>query len=170
MNVTDIALMANIGEIIAAVMVVVSLIYVALQVRQNTHTLQVTAAQAYVVMYNTLTSELAKSDCAVIWHKGLANFECLEGGELVQFSAISGQLMRIYESAFLQWRKGALDDQIWQASRNGLRDALTAPGFRQWWQYRKSWYSEDFRQFLDSWDAEQDSQPVYPDMPMEIGH
>ena len=46
MNAIDIALMANIGEIIAAVKFVVSLIYVALQVRQNTHTLQVTAAQS----------------------------------------------------------------------------------------------------------------------------
>ena len=44
MNASNIALIANIGEIIAALLVVVSLAYVALQIRQNTHALKVTAA------------------------------------------------------------------------------------------------------------------------------
>ena len=81
MNATGIALIANIGEIVAAVMVVVSLIYVALQIRQNTHTLKITAAQTFVGMYNTITSDLTRPDLAALWHKGMHDFSSLEGGE-----------------------------------------------------------------------------------------
>ena len=70
MNASDIALVANIGEIIAAAVVVVSLVYVALQIRQNTHALKVTAAQAYVGNYNTITTQLTDPDFAVLWRNG----------------------------------------------------------------------------------------------------
>ena len=164
MNAIDIALIANIGEIIAAVMVVVSLIYVSLQIRQNTQTLKVTAAQSYVGMYNTITSDLTNSELAVLWHKGMQDFASLEGGELVQFSAVAGQLMRVFESAFSQWRRGALENQLWLASERALKDSLAMPGFQQWWQFRRNWYSDDFQALLDGFDVSQAVQPPYPDM------
>ena len=166
MNAIDIALIANIGEIIAAVVVVVSLIYVSLQIRQNTQTLKVTAAQTYVGMYNTFTSDLTNPELAVIWHKGMQDFASLKGGELVQFSAVAGQLMRIFETAFSQWRRGALEDQLWLASERALIDSLAMPGFQQWWQFRRGWYSDDFRERLDGFDVSQSVQPPYPDMKM----
>lgn len=94
MNPADITLIANIGEIIAAVLVVVSLGYVALQICQNTHALKITAAQTYVSMYNTITSELGKPDLAVIWHNGPQDYSGLDRGKSVQFSAVAGQLVR----------------------------------------------------------------------------
>ncbi len=166
MNASNIALIANIGEIIAAIIVVVSLVYVALQIRQNTHTLKVTAAQTYVGMYNTITSDLVNPEVAALWHKGLQDFSSLEGGELVQFSAVCGQLMRVFESAYLQWRRGALEDQLWLASERSLKDTLAMPGFQQWWRFRRNWYSDDFRQLLDGFDVSHAVQPVYPDMNM----
>ncbi len=166
MNATDIALIANIGEIIAAVLVVISLVYVALQIRQNTYALKITAAQTYVSMYNTITSDLAKPDIAVLWHKGMQDFANLEGGELVQFSAVAGQLIRVMESAYSQWQRGELDDQLWLATERSLKDTLAMPGFHQWWQFRKNWYSDDFRQLLDGFDISDAVQPVYPDMNM----
>ncbi len=164
MNATDIAVVANIGEIIAAILVVVSLVYVALQIRQNTQALKITAAQTYVGMYNTITSDLTQPDLAALWHKGLQDFASLEGGQLVQFSAVAGQLMRVFESAFSQWRRGALDEQLWLASQRALIDSLAMPGFQQWWQFRQTWYSDDFRELLNGFDVSQVVQPPYPDM------
>ena len=162
MNASDIALAANIGEIIAAVLVVVSLVYVALQIRQNTHALKVTAAQAYVGNYNTITAQLTDSDFAVLWRNGLQDFENLEPGEQVQFSAIIGQLMRVMESAFLQWKGGALEDQLWEASERALKDTFMTAGFRQWWQFRRMWYCDDFRDLCDGFEIVDGDHPPYP--------
>ena len=167
MDATNIALIANIGEIIAAVTVVVSLIYVALQIRQNTDVLKITAAQAYVGIYNTFTSDLITSEVAGIWYKGVQDFASLKDSEVVQFSALAGQVMRIFESAFSQWRRGALEDQLWLANVNSIRDSLAMSGLQQWWQFRKLWYSEDFRQFVDDLADKGDVHPIYPGLSTE---
>ncbi|MDX1405477.1 MAG: hypothetical protein R3192_13105 [Woeseiaceae bacterium] len=163
MNATDIAFFANISEIFGTVIVVISLVYVGVQVRQNTRTQQVHAAQNFVGIYNTFTSDLTRPDLATLWYKGIQSFHQLQEGEAVQFSALAGQLMRVFESAYLQWRAGALEDQLWQASIKSIRDTLAMPGFGQWWEFRKSWYSEDYRLFIDTIAASSgDSSPIYP--------
>ena len=162
MNASDIALAANIGEIIAAVLVVVSLGYVALQIRQNTHALQATAAQAYVGNYNTITTQLTDPDLAVLWRNGMQDFDKMEAGEQIQFSAIIGQLMRVFESAFLQWKVGALENQLWEASERALKDSFMTTGFRQWWQFRRLWYSDDFRELCDGFGIDDGDHLPYP--------
>ena len=164
MNPDFIALLANIGEIIAAILVVVSLGYVALQIRQNTQALKVTATQSYVEMYNTITSELVKQDLADIWSRGFRDFSTLNSTEAVQFSAIAGQLMRVFESAHTQWRRGALEQQLWQASERTLLDSMTMAGFQQWWDFRKHWYSKDFQIHIDGLDLNRAVHAPYPDM------
>ena len=164
MNPELIAILANIGEIIAAILVVVSLGYVAMQIRQNTQALKVTATQSYVEMYNTITSELVKPEIADIWSRGFRDFSTLSGTEAVQFSAIAGQLMRVFESAHAQWRSGAIETQLWQASERTLSDSMTMAGFRQWWDYRKHWYSKDFQDLIDGLNLDQTAQAPYPDM------
>lgn len=164
MNPEIIAILANIGEIIAAILVVVSLGYVAMQIRQNTQALKVTATQSYVEMYNTITSELVKPEIADIWSRGFRDFSTLNGTEAVQFSAIAGQLMRVFESAHAQWKRGALETQLWQASERTLSDSMTMAGFRQWWDYRKHWYSKDFQDLIDGLNLDQTAQAPYPDM------
>ncbi len=162
MNASDIALAANIGEIIAAVLVVVSLVYVALQIRQNTHALKVTAAQAYVGNYNTITAQVTDPAFAVLWRKGLQDFDNLPTGEQIQVSAINGQLMRVMESAFLQWKSGALEDQLWEASERALKDTFMTAAFRQWWQFRRMWYCDDFRDLCDGFEIVDGDHPPYP--------
>ena len=164
MNPELIAILANIGEIIAAILVVVSLGYVAMQIRQNTQALKVTATQSYVEMYNTITSELVKPEIADIWSRGFRDFSTLSGTEAVQFSAIAGQLMRVFESAHAQWRRGAIETLLWQASERTLSDSMTMAGFRQWWDYRKHWYSKDFQDLIDGLNLDQTAQAPYPDM------
>ena len=163
MNAANIQLIANVGEILAAILVVVSLVYVALQIRQNTHALQVTAAQSYVSMYNTITSEISRPDMAAVWHQGLEDFASLDAADLVRFSALAGQMMRVMESAYLQWRQGAVEDQLWHASETALQDTMAMAGFQQWWQYRSRWYSEDFQSLVNTFDVSGDRQPPYPD-------
>jgi hypothetical protein len=167
MNPDLIATLANIGEIIAAILVVISLGYVAMQIRQNTQALKVTATQSYVEMYNTITSELVKPEIADIWSRGFRDFSALNRTESVQFSAIAGQLMRVFESAHAQWKRGALEAQLWEASERTLSDSMTMAGFRQWWDFRKHWYSKDFQVVIDGLDLDQAAHAPYPDMVAE---
>lgn len=73
MDVQTLEIISNIGEIIAAILVVISLIYVGLQVRQNTHTLKVTTAQAQMEGTKNGSNNFVQSpSLAPIWAKGLS--------------------------------------------------------------------------------------------------
>ena len=57
-----------IGELVGVLVVIISLIYVGLQVKQNTNATHATAAQSFVEMYNTFTSVVGSSkETADIW-------------------------------------------------------------------------------------------------------
>ncbi len=140
---------SNVAEIVGVILVILSLIYVGREVGQNTATMQVSAAQTFVDIYNTITSQLTLApDLADIWYRGLADFAGLKNDERVKFSAIAGQTMRVYESGYLQYRKGALEEQIWVAFSVSLADITASPGVRDWWKTRQHWYSQDFQELV----------------------
>ena len=139
-----------IGQTIAAIAVVISLVYVGLQVQQNTNATQMAAAQSTVEMYNTFTSDLcSSSELSDLWRRGLRNFNDLKDTEKVRFSALAGQSMKVFESAHLQWNRGALDDDLWKGLSFASCDVANQPGLKQWWSFRKQWYGDAFQKFVD---------------------
>ncbi len=71
MNLND---LANLGQVIGAVAVVVSLIYVALQIRQNTHAVRSAAAQVvhehFASWYHLLANDAELSQTSIDGLKG----------------------------------------------------------------------------------------------------
>ena len=64
-----------IGELVAVTVVIVSLIYVGRQIKQNTEAIQVNAAQAFVEAYNTFTADLSTSEENTdIWYRGSTHY------------------------------------------------------------------------------------------------
>ncbi len=105
--------LANIAEVFGMLVVAITLIFLTLQMRQNTHAMKVASAQNFVDLYNTFTGHLSSNkELADLWYKGLSDYSSLTAGDRVRVSCANGQLMRIYESAYLQWCEGALDDQL----------------------------------------------------------
>ena len=139
------------AEIVGVFAVVISLIYVGREVRQNTQATQVSAAQSFVDAYNTFTSELSRSDeMADILIRGTGDFQSLTNQERVRFSALQGQLFRLLNSAYIQWQKGAIDDDFWSGINICLADSMTQPGIKKWWEYRKRWYGKEFQNLVET--------------------
>jgi hypothetical protein len=140
---------------------------VAYEIRQNTDTLEVSTAQNYVELYNTITTSLANPETADLFYRGVQDFSVLDGAETVQFSAVIGQVMRVHEFAFFQWKSGALSDQLWEANEHILQSVSASIGVQQWWQTRRMWYTDDFRGYLESLNTNDSVAPIYPGMQIE---
>ena len=68
MDALTIELISNIGEIIAAAAIIVSLIYVGFQVRQNTQTIRIATAQGQMEGISNITNHFVQSPTlAAIW-------------------------------------------------------------------------------------------------------
>ena len=126
--------LGNIGEFVAAIGVIVSLVYLAAQIRQNTKTVRTSTYQA-VLDYSSRVNELVLSNPHVerIYRVGRRDLAQLHEDERPQFRLLLAHIMNMYETMFLQYRRGTLDEEYWNARMVGLRAVLSQPGIRAHW-------------------------------------
>ena len=122
MNLND---LANIGQVIGAVAVVVSLIYVAYQIRQNTNAVRAATAQSvhehFASWYHLLASDESLSQVVI---DGLKDYGSLSEKDKARFVATFMAYLSYSQNAFLKWRQGMLAPSLWMGlgtSDNELR-------------------------------------------------
>jgi len=129
--------LANVGEILGAIGVIVSLVYLAAQIRQNTRSVQ---ASAYQTMYRSSIemSAFVGQDAGTsgVLRRGLQGHDQLSEDELVQFRAIMQGLFSGFVLFFGMWRRGLIDDLEWEPVVGNMRFYLRAPGGMAWWPMR----------------------------------
>ena len=130
-------LLGNYGEFVGAIAIVVTLIYLAVQIRQNTSALEqsqkVTLAESYAHRSETrrqMSFELAESEYMAPlnvkmeergWPRNLDVIDELDPVERFRFlHLMSASMIRLDNSCY-QHHQGLLDEQAWQLSRNRLR-------------------------------------------------
>jgi hypothetical protein len=87
-----------IGQIIGAIAVVISLIYVASEVRRNTRTTHITAIRSMHDAFNHWIQQVAQyPDLADVYNRGIHDFESLEGTDLTRFFILMHGAFRNFE-------------------------------------------------------------------------
>jgi len=130
-----------IGQIVGAFAVVISLIYLAREIRSNAHA----ARLASMDTLNRWLGELVvHPHLGELYYRGIRDFESLEGGDLVRFTALINQLFYIYEEMYYQQLDGHLDPRVWRETEAAMRDVNAYPGVQAWWRSRSHWFSEEF--------------------------
>ena len=124
---------AAISEVIGAIAVVISLVYLAFQVRQNTRAIRGSTLDAIT---NHQQDELRWSaEMAPAWKKV---FDGVEDELTFEESwAISEWLHAAFtarQNEYFQYRHGLLDREVWQASENIIRGLVGIEWVRKWWQ------------------------------------
>ena len=146
----DITTLAAWGEFLGGIAVVVSLIYLASQIRQNSKLLQVSATVA-VATGNRLGASTVLDDpsLARIWTLESTEFESLPEDEQLSLGAfVNLQLASFYQNYYLR-KDGVVRDEVWKAQRR-----MNASLFRRAWT-QKVWsdsrfsFSDEFGEFLD---------------------
>jgi hypothetical protein len=106
--------LANLEQIIGALAVVISLIYVALQIRQNTNAIRSATAQTvhehFANWYHLIAAD---AELAQIAANGLPDYASLSEKEKVRFVATFMSFLSYSQNAFLKWREGLLKPALW---------------------------------------------------------
>lgn len=144
--------LSAIGEIVAAVGVIVSLLYLASQVRNNSRQLSHASAQAVLDKLNGLIGQLAfTAGAGDVWSRGLSGLDALEGDEeVVRFSSMLLQAFWAYEEV-LQYRSaGLIEDWAWAHAKAPVEHFMRTPGFQEWWRLRRDWFGPEFQRHVDA--------------------
>lgn len=143
-----------VAEVIAAIAVVVSLLYLAVQIKDNTRhldrTIQATRTQnSYSICegYDRWRQMLMSPDGANIWIKGINNLGSLDNEERLRFNTMAGSYIWSCWFMFQINRHEGLVPDI-----NGLvwQDLFKHPGFREWLLEHRRFHADAFGEFLDS--------------------
>jgi hypothetical protein len=141
---------SQIGELIASIGVLISLVYLAVQVKQNTKALQMDTARsaaAELADANNFTAE--NEGYAEIFFRGVQDIESLEGVERMRFYAGMHKFFRSHENTHYQYINGALSAARFQSISSQFASVISTPGLQAYWADRKNWYSAEFQDWVE---------------------
>jgi hypothetical protein len=139
-----------VGEVAGAAGVIISLLYLAVQIRGDARAKRASTVHEQSAAYRDLLQMLATDEeLADIYLRGLRELGSINDSEFVRFSSALGFMFRVFEEAFFQWKEGNLDAHLWNGFEAPIGDMLAYPGMREWWSTRSHWYSPQFRKFVD---------------------
>ena len=134
-----------VGELVGATAVVVSLVYVAVQIRQNTKATRQQGYHDLVTRRGELFfSEAVRSkEVASMFFKGMAG-EFNDGIDSQRFVSLMINFMSHFQDAYLQHESGIVEDDVWLAERRILAAIRSGPGFDGWWQAASQYFLPRF--------------------------
>ncbi len=128
--------LGNIGEFVAAIAVLVSLLYLAIQIRQNTKTVRTSTYQAVLDSSYRINELFADPRIERIYRVGRKDLHQLKEGELAQFKTLVGAIIGFHEALFLQRQQGAIDDDFFVNRFSSFHYIISQPGVRAIWEER----------------------------------
>ncbi|MEH6638315.1 MAG: hypothetical protein V7717_03470 [Porticoccaceae bacterium] len=136
---------SSLGEIIGALAVVISLFYVAYQLRQSTKAVESATAQSvhenYAAWYHLLASD---ADISRIATNGLRDYMSLSEVEKGRFVAIFMAFLSYSQNAFFKWREGALPAKLWVGWELLMVNLVSSRGGQVFWEERKYLFGKEF--------------------------
>jgi hypothetical protein len=129
--------LGNIGEFIAAIGVIVSLVYLATQIRQNTRAVRSSASHVITdARVDFLKSISDNPEVSQMFFSGLSDREALDPVELIRFDVMMTRFIVTMENYHYQNRQGAMDPDQWTRVLGVLRRFMSTPGGQSWWSSR----------------------------------
>lgn len=154
-----------IGEAVGAFGVILTIAFLALQIRQNSTLLknntrqleqnfQVAVSQAHAKTAGSADSMLVvaqSNELSSIIHRGLANYRDLDRESAMRFSMAMGPLIAAVSTSVMEQRElGVADDNFVPSQLNFIMRFIDTVGGRQWWVQGKGMYPEPFIEIIDN--------------------
>lgn len=141
-----------VAELVGAAGVILSLIYLAIQVRQNTQSLRTAANQELLTAFNDVLSFPTDSrhGARLYHHMVFGTMDELDPEEQSALRITVMQVARVFEQAFIQSRVGSLDADVWDGWKHQMTIAMGLPGFASSWPAIRRIVNADFADLMDA--------------------
>ena len=151
--------LAYLAEIIAAIAVVPSLVYLVVQVRQSNAQGRATARYAFVQAMSDINLLVAQDKTtASVWRRGLESPDALDDDELMQFWMLMGQYGNAWMVMYQLHQDGMLPDNQWSVVRNDILGILSSKGGKAFWKMGARAFDRDFVRYVNAL-LESEEQP-----------
>jgi len=124
----------SVGEVIGAIGVIITLVYLAVQIRQNTRQIRNEGHQAITDAYSeTLGQLLADESLFESIVRGCQDWTSISALQQSQCHIFFHQHLLHFRIAFQLHDKGAIDEDVYRSIEDGHIRFMSNPGNRVWW-------------------------------------
>ncbi|MEM9301400.1 MAG: hypothetical protein AAGE01_04775 [Pseudomonadota bacterium] len=147
----------TIAETVSAAAVVISLIYLAAQIRQSNRQVEEQLRALRLQAYDTAGADFSAlrlhvsgdPQRASVWRRAKDSYSELQPDERAQANEMLHELMWAYQNIFSRMHGGAEDDVLRKLVDDNLGHWMDNPGFREWWQTEnKTPYTDEFETLM----------------------
>jgi hypothetical protein len=149
-----------IASIFAAIGVIISLVFVGLQVRQSTAATRAAAAQTVHGNFsNWYTSLQNQPEVLGLTIKGFRDYQRLTEIEKAQFITVFMSFSLYHQDAFFKWKDGSLSPELWRGWESVSMNLFTNSGGKEFWEERGYMFSQSFQNYIDTDLMKRDMHP-----------
>jgi hypothetical protein len=136
--------LGNLGDFLGGLGVVVTLVYLATQIRQNTDALRRESYQNLLNHYSDLNTRLADRGFAELLTSTREGITHLDRPDYLRVVNYWLSLLRHYQNGYEQYRAGVLTDTQWEQLSWPIIVVLSSKGFCEFWDARQHHFSAEF--------------------------
>ena len=142
--------LANLAEIIGAFAVVISLIYVGIQVNDSAGAVRSASANdANVALQNWYLQIGSDQQTSELFYEALTSEEALSNQEEFQFLMMLHGAFLAFQNSYLLAEEGTIDLELREAITAAILGIKALPGMARYWRQRKSYLHSGFAEYVD---------------------
>jgi hypothetical protein len=142
--------LAQVGEFLGGLSVLLTLIYLAIQIRGNTKAVRSAGAQqthdTLIQAYRQLAGD---AELNRIFRNGTRDINSLSEDETGQFYAVWSGVLYIAQNWLYQRDSGVLDEKLVMTFLTGMSNNFHADGFKAYWSERKHTFSDALQEWAE---------------------
>ena len=152
---------AYLAEIVGVMIIVLTFVFLAVQLRQGTQALRSATAQNINNQTMTAYAMLLQDPMMEIFIKGMREPSGLNSVEKGKFNAFLTVTLHSYQQVYLQILSGAYDARVQDGWWQLMRNSFLSPGFQHHWEQRKFMLDPEFRKFVETDVMSRDPSPGF---------
>ena len=134
-----------VGETLGAGIVAITLLFLMLQIRQNTNSVRTQTMFNVIHEANAINAMIAKdAETARIFEQGQNQIDALSTIEQVQFQALVRTVVNLANAGYLARTYGVMHEGLWEGLRDSAGDVAMTEGGRRFLQANVRYFGEDF--------------------------
>ena len=141
--------LGNLGEFIGGLAVIVTLTYLAFQVRQGTKTLRANSVHELTENILRASATLLEPENAEVFLRGARSYSSLTPEEKLRFGIILGLFIGRFDTVLEYRERSMVDDAYVEWQADTVRLIFSNPGVREWWKSGVITLTSRVRMWLD---------------------
>ena len=142
--------LGSIGELLAAIATMATLIYLAIQIRGSNAATRAEARRSMDLDSNETVRVIASDpDLTKVFLLGLSRPESLSREDSFRVRLLMSHFFTLQDTGWKEVRLGTMTEQELAESVNRSRPWIESPGGIWWWQANASIFSDDFKKYIE---------------------